>query len=175
MSKSVVLVDENDNEVGADDKLNAHLRGGRLHRAFSIFIFNPEGRMLLHKRHRGKYHSGGLWTNACCSHPAPGESLERAAHRRLNEEMGFDCDLREVFSFVYKADGGKGVTEHEFDHVFVGEYDGSDGGIKPDSREVSEWKWIDLKDLKDDVTKHPEKYTPWFKIAIDKVISHHTK
>jgi len=119
----VVLVDENDNEIGVEEKINAH-RKGLLHRAFSIFVFNSKNELLLQKRAADKYHSGGLWSNTCCSHPRPGENLKDAAHRRLQEEMGFDCSLREVFSFLYKKSFDNGLTEHELDHVFFGKFDG---------------------------------------------------
>jgi isopentenyl-diphosphate delta-isomerase len=163
----IILVDEKDREVGEGEKLEVH-RKGLLHRAFSIFIFNSRGELLLQKRAEGKYHSGGLWTNTCCSHPRAGENLEDAAHRRLKEEMGFDCPLREAFSFVYKARFGNGLTEHELDHVFIGHYDRNP---KPNPEEYEGWKWISLGELKEDVTKNPEKYTYWLRACLDRVIS----
>lgn len=172
MNKRVVLVDEDDNEVGTEEKLKAHLGGGKLHRAFSIFIFNSRKEMLVQRRHEKKYHSPGMWANACCSHPSPGESLEQAVHKRLKEEMGFDCKLKEVFSFIYRGKVGKGLVEHELDHVFIGEHDGEP---KPDPEEISEWKWVGLKELREDVKKHPGKYACWFKIALDRVLSHYAK
>ena len=120
----VILVDQQDNPTGSCEKLEAHQKG-LLHRAFSVFIFNKKGEMLLQQRAVNKYHSGGLWTNACCSHPAEGEDTIAAAHRRLLEEMGFDTPVEKVFDFVYKADFDNGLTEYEFDHVFVGEYSGA--------------------------------------------------
>lgn len=119
--KDIILVDKDDNEIGKGEKMAVHL-AGQLHRAFSIFIFNSQGEMMLQRRASTKYHSPGLWTNACCSHPRPGESLEQAAKRRLKEEMGFECDLQKVFSFIYKAKV-EDLTEHEFDHVFIGKFD----------------------------------------------------
>lgn len=166
MDEMIVLVDRDDSEVGVEEKIKAH-REGKLHRAFSIFIFNSKGEMLLQKRARNKYHSGGLWSNACCSHPRPGESLEEAVHRRLKEEMGFDCDLRKVFHFMYKADLNNGFTEYELDHVFIGKYDGE---VKPNPNEVEDWKWVNVADLKDDMERNPDKYTVWFKIALKRII-----
>ena len=162
----VILVDERDNKIGLQEKMEAH-RKGNLHRAFSVFIFNRGGEMLLQQRALSKYHSGGLWTNACCSHPREGESVEGAAHRRLREEMGFDTDLKEIFSFIYFAELDKGLKEHEYDHVIVGDYDGS---ISPDPAEVESFKWIRLENLERDVRENPKSYTAWFPIAIDRVI-----
>lgn len=166
MGERVVLVDEDGNEVGVEEKIKAH-KEGKLHRAFSIFIFNSRGELLLQKRARDKYHSGGLWSNTCCSHPKPGESLEHAAHRRLREEMGFDCDLKEAFHFIYKANLNNGFTEWELDHVFIGRYDGE---VKPNPNEVEDWRWININDLEDDIKRNPNKYTVWFKIAFNRVI-----
>lgn len=166
MKEYVVLVDENDNEIGIEEKIKAH-EDAKLHRAFSIFIFNSKGDMLLQQRACDKYHSGCLWTNATCSHPRPGEDVEQAAHRRLQEEMGFDCDLTKEFSFVYKAEFDHGLTEHEFDHVFIGKYDGL---VHPNSDEAEDYRWIDLEMLKKDMQQQPEKYTVWFKIAFEKVM-----
>jgi len=167
MSEDVIIVDENDNEVGVKEKMEAH-REGRLHRAFSIFIFNSKGELLIQKRSRSKYHSGGLWSNTCCSHPKPGESIGDAAHRRLREEMGFDCDLKEVFHFIYRANLNNELTEYELDHVFIGRYDGE---VNPNPSEVEDWKWVNINDLKKDMEQNPNKYTVWFKIALDRVIS----
>jgi|YelNatPaOPRAMG01_1025707.scaffolds.fasta_scaffold12729_2 isopentenyl-diphosphate delta-isomerase len=167
MSEDVIIVDENDNEVGVKEKMEAH-KEGRLHRAFSIFIFNSKGELLIQKRSRSKYHSGGLWSNTCCSHPKPGESIGDAAHRRLREEMGFDCDLKEVFHFIYRANLNNELTEYELDHVFIGRYDGE---VNPNPSEVEDWKWVNINDLKKDMEQNPNKYTVWFKIALDRVIS----
>ena len=163
----VVLVDERDVEVGMGEKLATH-REGKLHRAFSIFIFNSTGDLLLQKRTKAKYHTGELWTNTCCSHPRPGERLGDAAHRRLNEEMGFDCELEEIFSFTYRAEFGNELFEHEFDHVFTGLYEGAPA---PNPREVTDWKWIDMATLTADIEENPERYTPWFRICIDRMVS----
>ncbi|RLJ08892.1 MAG: isopentenyl-diphosphate delta-isomerase [Candidatus Aenigmatarchaeota archaeon] len=167
--EKVILVDEKDNEIGTEEKIKAHQNGGKLHRAFSIFIFNSQGQMLIHRRAAIKYHSPGLWTNACCSHPRPGESLKEAVHRRLKEEMGFDCELEESFSFIYKADVGNGLTEWEFDHVFTGRFDGEP---EPNPKEVDDWKWMNIDELKKDIEQNPEKYTPWFRIAFERVVNH---
>jgi isopentenyl-diphosphate delta-isomerase len=167
MSEDVIIVDENDNEVGVKEKMEAH-KEGRLHRAFSIFIFNSKGELLIQKRSRSKYHSGGLWSNTCCSHPKPGESIGDAAHRRLREEMGFDCDLKEVFHFIYRANLNNELTEYELDHVFIGRYDGE---VNPNPSEVEDWKWVNINDLKKDMEQNPNKYTVWFKIALNRVVS----
>jgi len=165
--EEIILVDENDNETGSMEKIKAHENGGTLHRAFSIFVFNSKGEMLLQKRAEGKYHCPGLWTNTCCSHQNPGETLEQAAHRKLKQEMGFDTELKEIFKFIYKAEFDNGLTEHELDHVFVGRHDGE---IKLNPEEAGDLKWIGAKELQDDVSKSPEKYTPWFKIVLGKVV-----
>ncbi len=117
--EEVILVDENDNELGKEEKLKAH-KEGKLHRCFSILIFNSKEELLIQKRAKNKYHSGGLWANTCCSHPKPGEDTEIAAHRRLKEEFGFDCELKQLFNFTYKKTFDNGLTENEFDHVFIG-------------------------------------------------------
>jgi len=165
MEDFVILVDEHDNPIGTEEKMKAH-QEAKLHRAFSIFIFNSSGEMLLQQRAADKYHSAYLWTNACCSHPRPGETVEQAAHRRLREEMGFDTELKKAFHFIYKAKFDHGLTEHELDHVFIGQYDGA---IHSNPDEVEAYKWIDPKLLKEDMEKHPENYTVWFRIAIEKV------
>lgn len=152
-----------DTQVGTMEKLEAHQKG-LLHRCFSILVFNSKGEMLIHRRADEKYHCGGLWTNACCSHQRPGESTLDAAHRRLKEEMGFDCNLEEKCFFIYKAKFDNGLTEHEFDHVLFGFYDGD---IKPDPAEVSDYAWLSLKELKKRIDQHPENYTPWFRIILD--------
>lgn len=163
----VILVDENDAEVGTEEKMKSHENGGKLHRAFSIFIFNSDGKLMLQKRAEGKYHCGGLWTNTCCSHPRPGETLEEATQRRLEEEMGFSCPLKKIFKFQYKADFSNGLTENEIDHVFIGKYGGEP---ELNEEEACEWKWVNLEELEEDIDKNPEKYTPWFKVSIPKVI-----
>jgi isopentenyl-diphosphate delta-isomerase len=166
LNEMVILVDENDKEIGTGEKMKTH-KEGKLHRAFSIFIFNSKGEMLLQKRAKSKYHSGGLWSNACCSHPRPGEYLEQATHRRLKEEMGFDCDLQKAFHFVYKTNLDNDLTEHEFDHVFIGEYDGE---VEINPNEAEDFKWVIMDSLKKDVEKNPENYTVWFKIALREVL-----
>lgn len=168
MEDKVVLVDTQDREIGAADKLQAH-REGALHRAFSIFVFNARGQLLLQKRARAKYHSGGLWTNTCCGHPRPAEPLDQAARRRLREEMGFDCRLDPVFSFTYNARVGDGLIEHEYDHVFIGQFDGNPA---PNPAEVEDWTWADVDPLRADIRAHPDRYTHWFKICVDAVLSH---
>ena len=164
----IILVDEAGRTIGFEDKIRAHQGGGRLHRAFSIFIFNPDGRMLLQKRSARKYHFGGLWTNACCSHPRKGEELEDAAHRRLREELGFDTDLKEAFTFTYTASDPKSdLTEREYDHVFVGEFDGVP---EPNSEEVDDWRWMDCAEVLRHLAANPDHYTPWFAIACPRVV-----
>lgn len=158
MAKKVILVDEIDTPLGEMEKLQSH-REGKLHRAFSIFIFSPQGDWLLQKRAPGKYHSGGLWTNACCSHPKPGQQTILAAQRRLQEEMGFVCPLKEIFTFTYRKAFPNGLTEHEFDHVLIGTYDGP---IRPDPVEVEAWQWLTQADLAAQVTTQPQKFTHWF-------------
>lgn len=170
MEERVILVDEQDREIGTAEKQQAH-REARLHRAFSVFIFNQKGEMLVHQRAAGKYHCGGLWTNACCSHPRLGETVEAAAHRKLAQEMGFDTPLREAFSFTYKVPLDHGLHEHEFDHVLVGTYDGP---VQPNPDEVQDVAWIAPEQLRDDVQQRPDRYTPWFKIALERVLRHAT-
>lgn len=164
--ENVVLVDEFDVELGIMEKMEAH-RKGVLHRAFSIFIFNSNNELMLQQRALEKYHSGGLWTNTCCSHPRKGELLIDAAHRRLVEEMGFDCDLHKAFDFIYKATSDNGLIEHEYDHVFMGVFDGSPT-IVPD--EVMRYKYISIPALVVDVAINPESYTEWFKICLAEVV-----
>jgi isopentenyl-diphosphate delta-isomerase len=166
--EEVILVDNDDEQTGTEEKMKAH-QDAKLHRAFSVFIFNSNGEMMIQKRASGKYHCPGLWTNTCCSHPRPGESTEDAAHRRLKEEMGFDCDLKEIFSFTYRKGFDNGLTEHEFDHVFLGECDKEP---TPDPEEVDEWKWVKISKLQEDVAENPGKYTYWFTEALPRVISY---
>lgn len=158
----VILVDQQDKAMGRMEKMRAH-REAKLHRAFSVMIFNRQKEMLLQRRARKKYHSGGKWTNACCSHPRPGERTVAAAHRRLKEEMGFDCALREKAAFIYRARFSNGLCEHEYDHIFTGRYDGA---IKPDPAEVEDYRWLKISDLRRDIKNHPRKYTPWFRIIM---------
>ena len=161
----LILVNAEDEEIGYGEKAYVHEKG-LLHRAFSVFIVN-DGKMLIQKRNRNKYHSGGLWTNACCSHPRKGESLKEAVHRRLEEELGIDCDVEELFDFMYRTVFAENLYEYEFDHVFLADYSGS---IELNQEEASEIKWIDLQELKEDIVRRPEKYTSWFLIAVNKVI-----
>ncbi len=165
IEEQVILVDKNDNVLGTMEKMQAHVKGV-LHRAFSVFVFDKEGKLMLQRRALTKYHSPGLWTNTCCSHPRKDEITVDAAHRRLVEEMGFDCDLEKVFDFVYKSDVGQGLTEHEFDHVFVG-YFNEQPDINPE--EVDSWKNVSLEEIEKDMDKNPENYTVWFRIAFPRV------
>ena len=160
----VILVDNNDNQIGLMPKLEAHEKGV-LHRAFSVFIFNNHGELMLQRRALTKYHSPGLWTNTCCSHQRDGESNISSGKRRLKEEMGFDTELFEKTSFIYKAKFDNGLIEHEFDHVLVGSYNHS-----PiiNSIEVDSWKWMSLENIKKDINDHPDNYTAWFKIIFEK-------
>lgn len=166
MNEMVILVDPQDREIGTEEKLKAH-RDGKLHRAFSVFVFNPKGEMLLQQRAFNKYHSGGLWTNACCSHPRPQEPVEQAAVRRLKEEMGIECALRKAFHFIYKAKLDGDLIEHEFDHVFIGNYDGK---ITPDANEVAEYRWLTVHAIKNELRNSLEKYTVWFQLAFRRTL-----
>ena len=165
MQEQLILVNERDEAVGVEEKITAHLHGV-LHRAFSVFIFNSVGQLLLQKRASTKYHSKGLWSNTCCGHPRPGESIEEASRRRLREEMGFDCEVQKVFEFIYHASLEDGLKEYEYDHVFVGRFDGTP---TPNSDEVGDWKWIDLTTLRLDMKARPDKYTYWFMLSIDEL------
>jgi isopentenyl-diphosphate delta-isomerase len=158
----VILVDENDRALGVLEKQRAH-EEGKLHRAFSIFIFDAKGRMLLQKRSGTKYHSGGLWSNACCGHPRPGEETHAAARRRLFEEMSLNCELREAFTFLYRVSFDNNLTEHELDHVLIGECEDVPA---PDPAEVEDWKWLTLPDLQNEMRERPEDFTYWLKTAI---------
>ena len=161
--EKVILVDKNDNQVGLMPKLEAHEKGV-LHRAFSIFIFNSKYELLLQKRASSKYHSGGLWTNTCCSHPREGEDILDAANRRLDEEMGIKTSLRKVYDFIYKAELDNQLTEHEFDHVFYGVFD-NDPILNKE--EAEDFKWVDMETLNNDIIKNEVNYTVWFKIAFE--------
>lgn len=164
----VVLVNERDEEVGVAEKHQAH-RSGLLHRALSVCLFNSEGALLLQRRHAGKYHSGGLWTNTCCSHPRPEEPVDQAAQRRLHEEMGLSCDLRRIHTFVYRTAFPNGLVEHEFDHLFVGS---TDATPRPDPAEVDDWAWVRPSDLVDAVRERPEAYTYWFRLMLPELLRH---
>jgi isopentenyl-diphosphate delta-isomerase len=155
----VILVNEKDEPIGQEEKIKAHLEA-KLHRAFSILVFNKAGEWLLQKRAQSKYHSPGLWTNACCSHPRLGKDILLEAKKRLKEEMGFACPLKEIFTFVYKAKLGE-LTEYEFDHVFSGIFSGQP---RLNKEEAEDWQWIKTQDLEKDIKKNPDRYTFWFKI-----------
>jgi isopentenyl-diphosphate delta-isomerase len=158
----VILVDEHDLATGTMEKMEAH-RKGELHRAFSVLIFNTKGEMLLQKRAKNKYHSGGLWTNACCSHPLPGENIEAAARRRLQEEMGIDLLPEFSHKFIYKTKLDQDLIEHELDHVFIGTFNGVPE-INKD--EVEGWKFVSIDWLEKDMQQHPEAYTYWFRLIV---------
>ena len=157
MGQKVILVDKFDCEVGSAEKLKAH-EDGLLHRAFSAFVVNDKDELLLQKRASSKYHSPGLWTNTCCSHPAPGEEIQLSAEKRLVEEMGFSCSLTWLFKFMYKASFENKLTEHEIDHVFLGR---SNDSPIPNPDEVEDWRWVHIDDLKVDLKKNPHQYTFW--------------
>lgn len=161
----VVLVDPQDNPIGTQEKLKAH-RDGQLHRAVSVFIFNQQKQLLLQQRAQTKYHSGGLWSNTCCGHPRKEESPLLAAKRRLWEEMGIQAEIKKSFESTYHIPLGNGLIEYEFDHVFIGFFEGSPA---PVPEEVSSWKWIDWENLKNEILNDPEKYTIWFKILLDQL------
>ena len=158
IEEQVILVDKNDNQIGLMPKMEAHEKA-LLHRAFSVFTFNDKGQLLLQQRAADKYHSPLLWTNTCCSHQRNGETSLEAGKRRLQEEMGFTCDLEEVFSFIYKAPFDNGLTEHELDHVMVGRYNENPIINK---EEVESFKWMTLEEVKDDIENNPQIYTEWF-------------
>ena len=168
MQEFLILVDENDNEVGSMEKLEAHKKA-LLHRAFSVFIFNSKGEFLLQQRADEKYHSPGLWSNTCCSHPLKGETVAGAVKRRLIQEMGMTPETNFTFSFIYKKEFDNGLTEHEFDHVYFGK---SDQLPQPNPEEVKNWKYINLDDLKKDISSNPDNYTEWLKICFEKVLEH---
>ena len=171
MSDNVVLVDLEDNVIGTMQKMEAHVKG-KLHRAFSVFIFNTKGELLLQQRALGKYHSGGKWTNTCCSHPRLGEDTLDAANRRLDEEMAMTCELKHVFSFVYCADMPEGISENEYDHVFFGV---SDQLPCPDPEEVEGYRYVDMSVLKTEIESNPDNYTAWLKICFERVMDSYNK
>ncbi|MCL5129938.1 MULTISPECIES: isopentenyl-diphosphate Delta-isomerase [unclassified Algibacter] len=168
IEEKVVLVNEKDEQIGLMPKLEAHEKAV-LHRAFSVFVFNDKNELMMHQRALNKYHSPGLWTNTCCSHQRDGESNLQAGKRRLQEEMGFVVELKETISFIYKAPFDNGLTEHEFDHIMVGNYNG-EPIINPD--EVASWKWMTLDAVEVDMAQHPKQYTEWFKIIFEKFYEH---
>lgn len=166
MLEEVILVDENDKEIGLMEKMEAHEKA-LLHRAFSVFVFNKKGELLLQQRALHKYHSGGLWTNTCCSHPRKGEEVIQSAHRRLMEEMGFDCELELKHKFIYKAPFTNGLTEHELDYIFTGEYEVAPN---PNPDEVASFRWIEMAQLQKEIEEHPENFTVWFRIILDQYL-----
>ena len=158
-SDDLILVDTADTELGILDKLSTH-RQGLLHRALSVIVADREGRLMLQKRAAGKYHSGGLWTNTCCSHPRPGEPVDLAAHRRLEEEMGFGCSLRPLFTVHYRADVSNGLIENELVHVFGGRFEGTP---QPNPDEVEDWRWSTIGDLRIEMARRPQTFSIWFR------------
>jgi isopentenyl-diphosphate delta-isomerase len=168
MPELVVLLDPEGAEIGQMEKLAAHEGEGHLHRAFSVFLVDGEGRMLLHRRATAKHHFRDLWTNACCSHPRPGEAVTEAGARRVAEELGITvdpADLREVGSFVYRAvDAGSGLVEHEWDHVLLGRFDGDPD---PDPAEVGDWRWVGGEQVDAELARDPDAFTPWFPLALE--------
>ena len=163
IEENVVLVDKNDKFIGLMPKMEAHQKG-LLHRAFSVFIFNDKNEIMLQKRALNKYHSPGLWTNTCCSHPRNNESIISAGLRRLNDEMGFQTDLKELFNFIYKESFENGLVEYEFDYVLIGSYNNSP---KLNLIEAGDWKWMSLDEIKRNVEANPNNYTAWLKIIIN--------
>lgn len=168
MNQELILVDENDVVIGYGEKLQVH-KNALLHRAFSIFVLNDNSELLLQKRAYNKYHSGGLWANTCCSHPVRGEDQEVTAHRRLVEEMGIQCSLRKIFGFVYKAKLDNGLTEFEYDHVYLGKFEGNP---VPNAEEVCDWKWMNLEILKEELKENPDQYAYWLHHAFEQFLSH---
>ena len=164
--EQVILVDVDDCEIGLMEKMEAH-KQAVLHRAFSVFLFNTQGKMLLQQRALTKYHSAGLWTNTCCSHPRPGETLENAVSRRLMEEMGITAKVSKAFDFIYQAALPDHLNEHEFDHVFIGNFDDE---VRPNHLEVANFVYQSIEEIDANLQSHPEKYTVWFKIAFPKVV-----
>lgn len=168
MSDLLILVDENDRETGVMEKLSVHEQG-LLHRAFSLFIFNSSGELLLQQRADEKYHSAGLWSNTCCSHPIKGEEISATINRRLGEEMGMESNLEFRFSFIYRTDLEHGLTEHEYDHVYFGI---TDIPPVPNPLEVKDWKYISLQDLDREINLHPEDFSAWLQICLPKITEH---
>jgi isopentenyl-diphosphate delta-isomerase len=163
--ETVILVDQQDDVIGTMEKMEAHKKG-LLHRAFSILLFSSGGELLLQKRSIKKYHSGGLWTNACCSHPTLHESIASTARKRLKFEMGIDLQTQFAFKFIYRSELDKNLTEHEFDYVFTGIFDGTP---RMNEDEVEDWKFIDIQSLRADLKTNPASYTAWFKLIINRI------
>lgn len=170
MKQDIILVNEKDEQTGRDEKLKVH-KEGKLHRAFSVFIFNSKGEWLLQKRAQSKYHSPGLWSNACCSHPCYGKDILREAKKRLKEEMGIDSSLKKSFTFSYRVELDN-LIENEIDHVFTGNFNGA---AKPNKKEAADWKWISSLALKKDIKENPQNYTYWFKMISGKVLEYCVK
>ena len=168
-TEHVVLVDTDDNDLGTMEKMKAH-ETGSLHRAFSAFVFNSKGQLLLQRRAYTKYHSRGQWTNTCCSHPRLGELIEEAASRRLREEMGITCAFKAQFSFIYHAPMEDGLSEHELDHVLYGH---TDDVPQPNPQEVAEWRYATLDEIREELESHPEVFTAWFKLCFERVLNDH--
>jgi isopentenyl-diphosphate delta-isomerase len=162
----VVLVNDRDEPIGIEGKTEAHVQG-TLHRAFSVFVLNASGQLLIQRRALTKYHSRGLWSNTCCGHPRPGEIIEEASTRRLREEMGLVSELSELFYFTYHVNLEDGLIENEYDHVLVGWYEGVP---RPDPAEVADWRWVDVPTLSMDLKDHPENYAYWFRISFDRFV-----
>lgn len=165
MSHPIVLVNELDEPVGTGEKMDVHRRG-LLHRAFSVFLFDTRGRMLLQQRALAKYHGGGLWTNACCSHPYPGEAVEAAALRRLQEELNFSVPVEKLFQFIYRAEVENGLVEHELDHVFTGSFEGA---IQPNPEEVADCRFMEMGEIAMALEQHPEQFTAWFRLIFPRM------
>lgn len=164
LSNYLILVNEQDECIGTAEKLPVHV-SGQLHRALSVFIFNSRGEMLLQQRAAGKYHSGGLWSNACCSHPMPGETTLAAAHRRLAEELGFDTELEPLNVLRYRADVGNGLIENEYDHLYIGRYDGP---VAPNAEEVQDTRYLSMAAIAEWIKREPQAFTAWFHLALNR-------
>jgi isopentenyl-diphosphate Delta-isomerase len=168
----VILVDEHDRQTGIAEKIKAHSDGGIRHRAISIFIFNKDGELMMQQRAGEKYHAKSQWANTCDGHPLPGEEVIDCAHRKLKQEMGFDCEMQDVFSFKYQTPAGSGLFENELDHIIFGRYDGTPS-VNPD--EASDWKWVRMEALGDWIRKDPESYVPWLRMMFDDVMKRYRK
>lgn len=164
----VILVDTDDREIGTMEKLEAHQRG-LLHRAFSVFLFNSAGEMLIHRRAKHKYHCGGKWSNACCSHPVSGIDIETCLREKLFQEMGIESELVKAFEYTYRAELENGLIEHEYDHVYIGKYNGSPD---PNPDEADDWRYASVDSLRKEMIVAPERFTPWFKMLFEKVVQH---
>ncbi len=169
LQNAVILVDENDREIGTMEKIEAH-RSGALHRAFSVFLFNASGEMLIHRRSAQKYHCAGEWSNACCSHPLPGVDIADCVSSRLRYEMGIEANLFKAFEFKYRAELDNGLIEHEYDHIYTGRYDGIPD---PNSAEADAWRYVSAPALRSEMAETPDAFTPWFRMLFEKVVHHH--